>query len=369
MSYEIEALAAKEYLLRKHQSAFHNAHVVRLAQGFALIPMTGAFYEEVNRQTPEGDKAGLHGFELLSPAVAAWIEQISRDGAIAYFEAGYFGGMGSQRAIVWQNGVIARGPLYGDAIDQALRMLGVERSGECDEFDTVGLGKYRETEKWAACVVVDDFQRHSDGAITGLVEALHFEHSSKVLRELVREFAAGRLGTMGTAAKEAIPVLVQTARTDDDYGVRLSATCALAAIGPEAVSSLTDLLTAADVQDRWPAAFALSKLGPSARDAVPALVCVLSDPDYRVRSQAAKTLGGVGPEARRAVAVLSEALNDPEWPVRFDAAEALGKIGPDAKQAASGLRKALSDDNEFVRQAADEALRNILESGEPPCGR
>src|SRR5438552_930519 len=96
MGYEIEAFVAKEALLREHRSAFRNAYLAPLGQGFALIPLTRALFDEVNRHAACEDRTGLHGFELLSPAIAAWAERISREGQIAYVEAGYFGGSGSQ---------------------------------------------------------------------------------------------------------------------------------------------------------------------------------------------------------------------------------------------------------------------------------
>lgn len=91
--------------------------------------------------------------------VAAWAEQVSREGPVAYIESIYPSGPeGYQKAIVWRDGAIAAGPFperHG-AVDQALRILGVERSGEYDEFDSVGLGRYRDTEKWAADAIVTE---------------------------------------------------------------------------------------------------------------------------------------------------------------------------------------------------------------------
>jgi hypothetical protein len=37
-------------------------------------------------------------------------------------------------------------------ISQALRIIGVVAEQEMDEFDTVGLGKHRETHRWAKSV-------------------------------------------------------------------------------------------------------------------------------------------------------------------------------------------------------------------------
>ena len=42
----------------KHGSAFRNAYVVPLAQGFALVPLTRALFKEVNREATSGDPSG-----------------------------------------------------------------------------------------------------------------------------------------------------------------------------------------------------------------------------------------------------------------------------------------------------------------------
>lgn len=168
MGYELEALVATESLLRKHQSTFHNAHVVPVAQGLALIPMTHTFYEEINRSEgrtaglhafhpipgsfyslinrSQGEKVGLHGFAYLSSAVEAWAVQISRDGAIAYIEVNYWGNEGAQRSIVWRSGLLAAGPFSN--VDDALGMLGMEGPCVFDDEDSAGFGKHRRTESW-----------------------------------------------------------------------------------------------------------------------------------------------------------------------------------------------------------------------------
>jgi hypothetical protein len=68
---------------------------------------------------------------------------------VAYIEAEDFGGRGLQASIVWEHGATIR-PLevatYGP-INAALRLLGVQRAGT-DEFDALGLGRYRHTDAW-----------------------------------------------------------------------------------------------------------------------------------------------------------------------------------------------------------------------------
>ncbi len=71
-------------------------------------------------------------------------------GRVAYVETEYFGGNGVQSAAVWERGAIAFGPKQADVgpINEALRLLGVERTNAKDEFDTVGLGRHRGNKGW-----------------------------------------------------------------------------------------------------------------------------------------------------------------------------------------------------------------------------
>lgn len=159
MSYELQALIGTLELLRVAAAEVPAARVVALAQGMALIPVTSgvlaALQGDGSVLKPVGGSGfGWHsdGFELR---LAAW----SKAGPIACVEAEYYGGSGTQRAVVWENGRIVLGPLaIGEfepapadtPISQALRRLGVRtEEGRVDEFDSVGLGAYRSTGEWA----------------------------------------------------------------------------------------------------------------------------------------------------------------------------------------------------------------------------
>jgi hypothetical protein len=77
---------------------------------------------------------------------------------VAYIEADYFGGVGTQTAQVWDGGKMALGPLHlaegepspttGTPISQALRRLGATKGNHVDEFAAVGLGRHRDTDDW-----------------------------------------------------------------------------------------------------------------------------------------------------------------------------------------------------------------------------
>ncbi|MEV6718058.1 hypothetical protein AB0M48_39140 [Lentzea sp. NPDC051208] len=88
-----------------------------------------------------------------SGQLAEW----SSRGPVAVVDAEYFGGTGSQRAEVWDQGRRVLGPLVREEddpapdvspISQALRWLGVVKGEHHDEFDAVGLGRHRVTADW-----------------------------------------------------------------------------------------------------------------------------------------------------------------------------------------------------------------------------
>lgn len=63
------------------------------------------------------------------------------DPLFAVIETNYFGGMGTQHALVFQG--IQSVPDPTKSVNSALRLLGVKADPNRDEFDTVGLGKHR----------------------------------------------------------------------------------------------------------------------------------------------------------------------------------------------------------------------------------
>jgi len=137
--------------------AFAHAVVIPLGHGLYLLPMTGDLIEEVRRGDPVDPR--LMPCERFPPGFDRTLADWSQAGPVAYVEAEYFGGTGSQLAAVWQAGQLVLGPIIKaeDAppsaagkspISQALRCLGVSAGGHFDEFDAVGLGRHRDTDGW-----------------------------------------------------------------------------------------------------------------------------------------------------------------------------------------------------------------------------
>eukprot|EP00112_Aurelia_sp_Birch-Aquarium-sp1_P007377 Seg18025.1 transcript_id=Seg18025.1/GoldUCD/mRNA.D3Y31 product="hypothetical protein" protein_id=Seg18025.1/GoldUCD/D3Y31 len=87
----------------------------------------------------------------LSEALIDGLKELSRSCKVAYVETDYFGGQGSQGAVVYDEGECVYGPVENDErpISDALKLLGVEtREGEYDEFEAVGLCQYRDNDDW-----------------------------------------------------------------------------------------------------------------------------------------------------------------------------------------------------------------------------
>jgi hypothetical protein len=80
---------------------------------------------------------------LLDCATTQYFAQ--QIGAVRYaiIETDYFGGVGTQAAVVYENKQVIM-PTKQGGINTALAVLGVQRSTDKDEFDTIQLGKYRD---------------------------------------------------------------------------------------------------------------------------------------------------------------------------------------------------------------------------------
>jgi hypothetical protein len=157
MGYTLEAVIAPIGLLAAAVDGLPDATVVDLVQGFGLLPMTDGLFDAVD----DGGRADdLLGFWKLPSGFDAMLREWSADGFVAFVEADFFGGTGSQRAAVWLAGRMVVGPVSFDddfgrrdltgpsPISQVLAYMGVTKDGHRDEFAAVGLDRHRCTESW-----------------------------------------------------------------------------------------------------------------------------------------------------------------------------------------------------------------------------
>ncbi|MFI8232393.1 hypothetical protein ACIGDI_26490 [Streptomyces sp. NPDC085900] len=160
MGYELQAVIAKDELLRAASREVPGALVVSLRQGLALMPMTAEVFDAVT----DGSEGGALGFWRLPGGFDKVLAQWSVTAPVAYAEAEYFGGVGEQRAAVWADGTLARGPLDEPAktrfsravspISQALHQLGARAGLGEDEFEAVGLDRHRGNDGWVSAGAV-----------------------------------------------------------------------------------------------------------------------------------------------------------------------------------------------------------------------
>ena len=158
MSYELRALIGL-YEVAARAAGEAGIAVVELPQGYGLVPITP---EVIDRLGGGAAKPFSDAFWFLSSAVEALARKVSRSGPIAYLEAEFFGGTGTQAMMVWRDGEVWLGPASTEfrwpppapvsnpqwVFNRALRGLGVDRGEAFDEFDALNLGQHRHTEDW-----------------------------------------------------------------------------------------------------------------------------------------------------------------------------------------------------------------------------
>ncbi len=349
MSYEIDAFLGQRSDLEEWKQLFHFVVVCPVAQELALVPLTNDFLGEL--------RTGLRlQGETEQQVAEAWGTEGSRSTTVAFISAGYFGGAGGQEAVVWTNGVVVRRNID---INEALRLLGVRKEPGRDEFDTVGLGQYRSNAAWAAAAIMNTLLEGKGDPVDILTGALKYSASSSV-QERVRAHAAKLLGER--SAERSVGALLEAARKDENYGVRLAATLALARIGESGIPALLSLLANTSGNDLWSAIHALGKAGPAAGPAVPDLARVLKNERDENRRAAAESLGKLGEVARPAIPALVEGLADSDEFVRYHAAEALGNVAqPGDRIVIAALERALRDRYKEVPKIAAESLKKLQE--------
>lgn len=82
-------------------------------------------------------------------SIEALAGSLGRQSRLIYVEAEFFGGAGGQASLLFSAGRrTGRAHSGGEAINAALRWLGVEPKDEEDEFEAAGLGARVDTDDW-----------------------------------------------------------------------------------------------------------------------------------------------------------------------------------------------------------------------------
>ncbi len=144
MGHCIRAVIGARESVRRLAEDWLKAKVVELPQGFGMIFMTDDLLEDVGELLEVSDELPFSELENFTEEVKTLIERYSFRTKLAYIETEYFGGVGTQAGVLYENGRIAVEPSRGEGvINILLRELGVWHYPDKDEFDMLELGKYR----------------------------------------------------------------------------------------------------------------------------------------------------------------------------------------------------------------------------------
>jgi HEAT repeat protein len=192
----------------------------------------------------------------------------------------------------------------------------------------------------------------------------------KLIRDLedksarTRIKAADELGTIGQAAKMAVPTLIKTIvksvglKPDGNETVRAIAAFALGEIG-EVNEEVVSALLLSMSQEHYEGAHAIKALVKLGKPVIDLLIAEL----YKKRGfaeHAAEALGHF-PEPSVIEPLVFVLNNHGDWVVRSSAAIALGRVG--GAETVSILENAFADESEFVRASAAHALAILGRAG------
>ena len=117
-----------------------------------LIRKTELRDEKINSVVNDSKPTNVKWVELDEGILATTripnIKEFGKDKTIALISTDYFGGSGNQSAKVFMNNqkILDQNDEFDwklNPINSALKLLGVNRKDGMDEFDTIGLSKYR----------------------------------------------------------------------------------------------------------------------------------------------------------------------------------------------------------------------------------
>ncbi len=142
--YTIQSIISDRSLIQK--AAELELPCIEMPLEKAMIPLSHDYVEDNGVPflplTDEGSKATEGKLKELCLL-------LSEDSRLVYIEAEIFGGDGTQACWLLENRDEVEPPLIDDsAINHALAWIGIPKEGELDEFDTLGLGRHRNTGDW-----------------------------------------------------------------------------------------------------------------------------------------------------------------------------------------------------------------------------
>ena len=161
MAHNLRALISSQDALIAIADKWILAEVEGLSQSFGLLKLSDALLDDINELVANVGTDPFPEFDYLSASLHEVLLAEAHHSPLVYLETDYFGGVGFQSAMIYQDHQVLQLPLKtsdiwhqkdyiyeqvpeGDrAINCVLKRIGVTcRSGQ-DEFDSLMLAKYR----------------------------------------------------------------------------------------------------------------------------------------------------------------------------------------------------------------------------------
>ena len=148
MSHCIFAVVGETPLIAEIATQSGSPYVAKLTDNLSIVGLADQQIETL----AGSDFEGCHvGFEHFNRKLQDRLAEATKGGALIYLETEYSGGEGSQAAaflcggaLIWSRHETSEvPPTCNSPINAALRELGVMPKAGSDEFDTVGLSRFR----------------------------------------------------------------------------------------------------------------------------------------------------------------------------------------------------------------------------------
>ena len=88
-----------------------------LSQGLSMLFLTDDLFDSITESANIDSELTSEGFCYLTSAIMLTLEEHSCRGKLAYFETEYFGGKGTQAAILYENGKQKIPALFTDGLN------------------------------------------------------------------------------------------------------------------------------------------------------------------------------------------------------------------------------------------------------------
>lgn len=151
MGHCIRAIIGTHEAVHKIADDWVCAKEIKLPQGFGMVFCTIELLEDIEELMKSSGEAVddplFPELDYFDASVQELMGSYSFRTKLAYIETDYFGGAGTQAGLLYENGKPATAPQSGEgSINVLLKELGVWCKPDKDEFDMLGLGKYRHME-------------------------------------------------------------------------------------------------------------------------------------------------------------------------------------------------------------------------------